>query len=92
MPATGSATIGDAREQLVKTATLLEARLPKDQQSWASQYHDSLKNLDSGLKVLDDGVFGGSINLKPEEFERSLDALLTDAPCLCNREVGGATL
>jgi len=28
------------------------------------------------LKVLDDGVFGGSINLKPEEFERSLDALL----------------
>mgnify|MGYP006146027757 CR=1 FL=1 len=49
--------IGDAREQLVKTATLLEARLPKDQQSWASQYHDSLKHLDSGLKVLDDGVF-----------------------------------
>jgi methyl-accepting chemotaxis protein len=74
--------IGDAREQLVKTATLLEARLPQDQQSWASQYHDSLKNLDSGLKVLDDGVFGGSINLKPEEFERSLDALLTDLAAL----------
>jgi methyl-accepting chemotaxis protein len=74
--------IGDAREQLVKTATLLEARLPKDQQSWASQYHDSLKHLDSGLKVLDDGVFGGSINLKPEEFERSLDALLTDLAAL----------
>ncbi|MFG6205650.1 methyl-accepting chemotaxis protein [Pseudomonas retamae] len=74
--------IGDAREQLVKTATLLEARLPKDQQSWASQYHDSLKRLDSGLKVLDDGVFGGSINLKPEDFERSLDALLTDLASL----------
>lgn len=74
--------IGDAREQLVKTATLLEARLPKDQQSWASQYHESLKHLDSGLKVLDDGVFGGSINLKPEDFERSLDALLTDLAAL----------
>ncbi|CAI8722920.1 methyl-accepting chemotaxis protein [Pseudomonas sp. IT-347P] len=74
--------IGDAREQLVKTATLLEARLPKDQQNWASQYHDSLKHLDSGLKVLDDGVFGGSINLKPEDFERSLDALLSDLAAL----------
>jgi methyl-accepting chemotaxis protein len=74
--------IGDAREQLVKTATLLEARLPNDQQSWASQYHDSLKRLDSGLKVLDDGVFGGSITLKPEDFERNLDALLTDLAAL----------
>ncbi|AXI63443.1 methyl-accepting chemotaxis protein [Pseudomonas kribbensis] len=68
--------IGDAREQLVKTASLLEARLPNDLQGWAGQYHDSLKQLDTGLKVLDDGVFGGSINLKPEDFERSLDALL----------------
>jgi methyl-accepting chemotaxis protein len=74
--------IGDAREQLVKTATLLEARLPKDQQSWASQYYDSLKRLDSGLKVLDDGVFGGSITLKPDDFERNLDALLTDLAAL----------
>jgi methyl-accepting chemotaxis protein len=74
--------IGDAREQLVKTATLLEARLPKDQQSWASQYTDSLKRLDSGLKVLDDGVFGGSITLKPDDFERNLDALLTDLAAL----------
>jgi methyl-accepting chemotaxis protein len=74
--------IGDAREQLVKTATLLEARLPKDQQNWASQYHDSLKRLDSGLKVLDDGVFGGSITLKPDDFERNLDALLTDLAAL----------
>jgi len=68
--------IGDAREQLVKTASLLEARLPPALQGWAGQYHDSLKQLDAGLKVLDDGVFGGSINLKPEEFERTLDALL----------------
>ncbi|AWA41426.1 methyl-accepting chemotaxis protein [Pseudomonas fluorescens] len=68
--------IGDAREQLEKTAGLLEARLPSALQGWAGQYHDSLKQLDAGLKVLDDGVFGGSINLKPEEFERTLDALL----------------
>ena len=74
--------IGDAREQLVKTAGLLEARLPAELQAWSGQYHDSLKHLDSGLKVLDDGVFGGSINLKPEDFERSLDALLTDLASL----------
>jgi methyl-accepting chemotaxis protein len=74
--------IGDAREQLVKTAGLLEARLPSDLQTWAGQYHDSLKRLDAGLKVLDDGVFGGSITLKPEDFERSLDALLSDLASL----------
>jgi methyl-accepting chemotaxis protein len=74
--------IGDAREQLVKTAGLLEARLPSDLQTWAGQYHDSLKRLDAGLKVLDDGVFGGSITLKPEDFERSLDALLGDLASL----------
>jgi hypothetical protein len=74
--------IGDAREQLVKTASLLEARLPNALQIWAGQYHDSLKHLDAGLKVLDEGVFGGSINLKPEDFERSLDALLGDLASL----------
>ncbi|PMZ30169.1 methyl-accepting chemotaxis protein, partial [Pseudomonas sp. GW247-3R2A] len=41
-----------------------------------------LKHLDAELKVLDDGVFGGSIKLKPEEFERSLDSLLTDLASL----------
>ena len=74
--------IGDAREQLVKTAGLLETRLPSALQTWAGQYHDSLKHLDAGLKVLDEGVFGGSINLKPEDFERSLDALLGDLASL----------
>jgi methyl-accepting chemotaxis protein len=74
--------IGDAREQLVKTASLLEARLPSALQAWAGQYHDSLKHLDAELQVLDDGVFGGSIKLKPEEFERSLDTLLTDLASL----------
>ena len=74
--------IGDAREQLVKTAGLLEARLPSALQAWAGQYHASLKHLDAELQVLDDGVFGGSIKLKPQEFERGLDGLLADLAAL----------
>ncbi|WP_431144511.1 methyl-accepting chemotaxis protein [Pseudomonas alvandae] len=74
--------IGDARDQLVKTGALLETRLPSELQSWAGQFQGSLKNLDSGLKVLDDGVFGGSINLKPEGFEKHMDALLADLATL----------
>ncbi|MFL6968876.1 methyl-accepting chemotaxis protein [Pseudomonas alvandae] len=74
--------IGDARDQLVKTGALLETRLPSELQSWAGQFQGSLKNLDSGLKVLDDGVFGGSINLKPEGFEKQMDALLVDLATL----------
>ncbi|MFL6609611.1 MAG: methyl-accepting chemotaxis protein [Pseudomonas sp.] len=74
--------IGDARDQLVKTGALLETRLPSELQSWADQFQGSLKNLDGGLKVLDDGVFGGSINLKPEGFEKQMDALLVDLATL----------
>lgn len=74
--------IGDARDQLVKTGALLESRLPSDLQTWAGQYQGSLKHLDAGLKVLDDGVFGGSINLKPEDFEKHMDALLADLATL----------
>jgi len=74
--------IGDARDQLVKTGALLETRLPSELQSWAGQFQGSLKNLDGGLKVLDEGVFGGSINLKPEGFEKHMDALLADLATL----------
>ncbi|UVL83116.1 methyl-accepting chemotaxis protein [Pseudomonas sp. B21-028] len=74
--------IGDARDQLLKTGGLLEARLPSDLQTWAGQYQGSLKHLDAELKVLDEGVFGGSINLKPEDFEKHLDALLSDLAAL----------
>lgn len=74
--------IGDARDQLVKTGALLETRLPSELQTWAGQYQSSLKHLDAGLKVLDDGVFGGSINLKPEDFEKHMDALLADLATL----------
>ncbi|MFW9266129.1 methyl-accepting chemotaxis protein [Pseudomonas sp. NR3] len=74
--------IGDARDQLVKTGALLETRLPSELQSWAGQFQGSLKHLDAGLKVLDEGVFGGSINLKPEAFEKHMDALLRDLATL----------
>ncbi|WP_434562322.1 methyl-accepting chemotaxis protein [Pseudomonas sp. R1-6] len=74
--------IGDARDQLVKTGALLETRLPSELQSWAGQFQGSLKHLDAGLKILDEGVFGGSINLKPEAFEKHMDALLRDLATL----------
>lgn len=80
--------IGDAREQLVKTAGLLESRLPSDLQTWSGRYQESLKHLDAELKVLDDGVFGGSIKLKHEDFERGLDALLVDLASLRQQSLG----
>jgi methyl-accepting chemotaxis protein len=80
--------IGDAREQLAKTAGLLESRLPSDLKAWSERYHDSLKHLDAELKALDEGVFGGSINLKPEDFERGLDALLVDLASLRQQSLG----
>ncbi|MBC3385208.1 methyl-accepting chemotaxis protein [Pseudomonas sp. SWRI179] len=80
--------IGDARDQLVKTGTLLETRLPSDLQTWAGQFQGSLKHLDAGLKVLDDGVFGGAINLKPEDFEKHMDALLADLATLRQQSLG----
>ncbi|MBT2295197.1 methyl-accepting chemotaxis protein [Pseudomonas fluorescens] len=74
--------IGDAQDQLVKTGGVLQARLPSELQTWAGQFQDSLKHLDSGLKILDEGVFAGSINLKPEDFEKHMDALLGDLATL----------
>ncbi|MBC3364714.1 methyl-accepting chemotaxis protein [Pseudomonas sp. SWRI154] len=74
--------MGDARDQLVKTGALLETRLPSELQTWAGQFQSSVKRLDAGLKVLDDGVFGGSINLKPEDFEKQMDSLLLDLATL----------
>ncbi|BBP74843.1 methyl-accepting chemotaxis protein [Pseudomonas gingeri NCPPB 3146 = LMG 5327] len=68
--------IGDARDQLTKTGAQLETRLPAELQNWAGRYRESLNHLDEGLKALDDGMFGGSITLKPEGFEKTLDTLL----------------
>ncbi|AMB84301.1 chemotaxis protein [Pseudomonas agarici] len=68
--------IGDARDRLTKTGAQLEARLPAELQNWAGRYQTSLNHLDEGLKALDEGMFGGSITLKPEGFEKTLDSLL----------------
>jgi methyl-accepting chemotaxis protein len=74
--------LGDARDQLNKTGASLEARLPREMQPWADQYHQSQQTLDRELKVLDDGVFGGSITLKTEGFDHSIDVLLGDLAAL----------
>ncbi|WP_295479026.1 methyl-accepting chemotaxis protein [uncultured Pseudomonas sp.] len=68
--------IDDAREQMVKIANSLQSHLPSDMQPWADRYLAVQQVLSDELKVLDDGVFGGSIKLKPVEFERSVDHML----------------
>jgi len=67
--------IDDAKEQMHKAGTLLLSKLPPQMQPWADQYAAVSKVLDAELKVMDDGVFGGTIKLKPEEFERSIDTM-----------------
>ncbi len=71
--------IGDAREQMVKIAGSLQTRLPPELATWAGRYGASLKVLDAELAVLDDGVFGGTIKLKPADFEASVGRLLDNS-------------
>ncbi|GFM68705.1 methyl-accepting chemotaxis protein [Pseudomonas cichorii] len=68
--------IDDAKDQMHKAGNLLLSKLPPELEPWAVKYKATSAMLDAELKVLDEGVFGGSIKLKPEEFERSIDALL----------------
>jgi methyl-accepting chemotaxis protein len=74
--------LADARDQLNKTGASLEARLPREMQAWADQYRKNQQTLDRELKVLDEGVFGGSISLKTEGFDHSIDALRSDLAAL----------
>ncbi|MCI3943861.1 methyl-accepting chemotaxis protein [Pseudomonas syringae] len=67
--------IDDSKEQMNKAATLLLSKLPEQLQPWADKYAAVKQVLESELKVIDDGVFGGSIKLKPQEFEKSIDTL-----------------
>ena len=67
--------IGDARDQLVKAVGSLQSKAYPGMEVWTRQYEDSLQRLDNELKVLDDGVFGGSIKLDPAAFERSVDGV-----------------
>ncbi|MBV4451684.1 MULTISPECIES: methyl-accepting chemotaxis protein [Pseudomonas] len=68
--------IGDARDQLAKAAASLKAKQYSGMEPWTAQYDTSLQLLDNELKMLDDGVFGGSIKLDTAGFERSIDAML----------------
>ncbi|WP_423812595.1 methyl-accepting chemotaxis protein [Pseudomonas tolaasii] len=68
--------IGDARDQLAKAATSLKAKQYAGLELWTAQYDNSLQLLDSELKALDDGVFGGSIKLDIAGFDRSVDSTL----------------
>ncbi|MDF3135234.1 methyl-accepting chemotaxis protein [Pseudomonas extremaustralis] len=68
--------IGDARDQLVKAAASLKTKPYAGMEPWSTQYDTSLQQLDSELKILDEGVFGGSIKLDTAGFERSVDTML----------------
>ena len=69
------ARIGDAREQLLKSGAALGGRLPDDP-TWARQYQQSVEQLDSTLKLLDEKLFGGTVSLSAAEFDGTVDALL----------------
>ncbi|GFM83915.1 methyl-accepting chemotaxis protein [Pseudomonas cichorii] len=68
--------IDDAKDQMHKAGNLLLSKLPPELEPWAVKYKAASAMMDAELKVLDEGVFGGTIKLKPEEFERSIDAML----------------
>jgi len=68
--------VKDSRESLAKVATLLGSKLPPDMASWKDDYQKVNSQLDASLKTLDQGLFGGEITLKPEQFETTLDAVL----------------
>ncbi len=67
------ARVGDSSESLAKVAVLLGSKLPADMASWKDDYQKLSSQLDASLKTLDQGVFGGEITLKPEQFENTLD-------------------
>src|SRR3989344_227069 len=80
--------IGDARDQLIKAAASLKAKPYAGLEPWTAQYDNSLQQLDSELKVLDDGVFGGTIKLDPASFERSVDTMLGSLGALRKQSLG----
>jgi methyl-accepting chemotaxis protein len=74
--------ISDARDQMLKAGTSLQAKLPPELRPWSDEYNATMQRLDNELKVLDDGVFGGTIKVDAPAFERSVDALLGDLATL----------
>ena len=72
---------------MVKAAASLKAKPYLGLEPWTAQYDNSLQQLDSELKVLDDGVFGGTIKLDPAGFERSVDTMLGSLGALRNQSL-----
>jgi methyl-accepting chemotaxis protein len=69
--------IGDAREQLLKSGATLTERLPDSAAGWKDQYSQTRTALDKVLKLLDEQLFGGTVNLSAADFDSNLDALVT---------------
>jgi methyl-accepting chemotaxis protein len=67
---------GDAREQLLKSGTSLTDQLHESASDWKDQYTRTLAALDDTLKLLDERLLGGTVNLTPADFDGRLDALL----------------
>ncbi|MEH3022027.1 MAG: methyl-accepting chemotaxis protein [Pseudomonas oryzihabitans] len=70
------ARVGDSSESLAKVAVLLGSKLPADLAGWKDDYQKVNGQLEASLKTLDQGLFGGEISLKPEQFEATLDSVL----------------
>lgn len=79
--------IGDAQDQMIKAGASLQAKLPAELKAWAENYDATMQRLNTELKVLDDGVFGGTIKLDAPAFERSVDTLLGDLATLRNQSL-----
>ncbi|WP_122664685.1 methyl-accepting chemotaxis protein [Pseudomonas viridiflava] len=79
--------ISDAQTQLIKAGDFLKAKLPAEMKPWADNYDAVMQRLNVELKVLDDGVFDGTIKLDAPAFERSVDTLLNDLASLRNQSL-----
>ncbi|SDU88448.1 methyl-accepting chemotaxis protein [Pseudomonas mucidolens] len=79
--------IGDAREQLAKAAVSLKAKQYPGMEPWITQYDSSSQLLDNQLKVLDDGVFDGTIKLDTDTFDSSVDGMLGTLGALRNQSL-----
>jgi len=79
--------IGDARDQLVKAAASLKAKPYPGMQRWTEQYDNSVQLLDNQMKVLDEGVFDGTIKLDTNAFDHSVDSMLGVLGALRNQSL-----
>ncbi|WP_263262746.1 methyl-accepting chemotaxis protein [Pseudomonas sp. RIT-PI-S] len=74
--------INDAREQLFKSGAALNERLPEASGAWTGQYGRTAAMLDKVLKLLDEQLFGGTVNLSAADFDSNMDALVGEVVAL----------